>query len=218
MLPVPQFGLLLKIFTGSLRHTESLQHTWGEHSHTCILFHIFLDFLQFHKSFCCRLTIFCEKCTVKSSQTDTLQEEFCINSSTTCSWQVNEITLLNIKKWHKNTAIIVSLWTPWALWTPHVIMIPLPPSLSPSHHPLTSSVWDVCAVKGNAFPPVENEWVLQQVHRGESVSTQSWEDEVQKAAHPSLQIRPRELLTEALRVPPQKVKEKKKSVFSPSSR
>lgn len=63
---------------------------------------------------------------------------------------------------------------------------------------LTSSVRDVFAVKGCAFPPVENLGVLQQVHRGESVSTQSWEDEVQKTAHPSLQIRSSELLNELL--------------------
>lgn len=59
---------------------------------------------------------------------------------------------------------------------------------------LTSSVRDVLAVKGYAFPLVKNERVLQQVYRGESVSAQGREDEIQKTDHPSLQTS-RELLT-----------------------
>lgn len=60
----------------------------------------------------------------------------------------------------------------------------------------------MCAVKGRAFPPVENEGVLQQVHRGERVSTQSWEDEVQIAAHPlPANNMPSELLNESVHDP-----------------
>lgn len=50
---------------------------------------------------------------------------------------------------------------------------------------VTSSVWDVCAVESGAFLPVENVWVLQQVHGAESVSTQKRQDEVQGADHPA---------------------------------
>lgn len=77
------------------------------------------------------------------------------------------------------------------------------PPDTPPVVPLTSSVWDVCAVKGCAFPPVENEGVLQQVQRGESVSAQSWEDEVQKTAHASLQIRPVSSWLSLGRIPPE---------------
>ena len=69
---------------------------------------------------------------------------------------------------------------------------PPTPSRQTTRRPLTSSVWDVCAVEGCAFLPVENEWIPQQVHRGESVPTQSWQDEVQKTAHPALRNASRE--------------------------
>lgn len=60
-------------------------------------------------------------------------------------------------------------------------------SFPPADAPLTSSVRDVSAVESCAFLPVENVRVLQQVQRGESVSSQRWEGKIQKAAHPFLQ-------------------------------
>lgn len=56
--------------------------------------------------------------------------------------------------------------------------------------PLTSSMRDVCAVKRCSFPPVENVWVLQQVQRGEGVSSHRREDEIPKIAHSSIKKPP----------------------------
>ena len=104
-------------------------------------------------------------------------------------WNVNSIKEACMKPeyWQAQSCLN---WTGWLAsashnWIRHVHL------LSDVQSPiLTSSVWNVSAVESWSFPPVENVWVLQQVQRGKSVTSQRWEDEVQKTAHAFLQTKP----------------------------